>query len=116
MQLLAPASYLTADATERALVCNGCGPGSWRLDMIPDSILGLDISAACNVHDWMYEWDGDREKADVWFLANMVISAMGGSKWLLPIRMVIISNYFLAVRFGGEVHHNKTNTQVSNHC
>lgn len=105
MDLLAPASYLAADVTERVLVCNGCGPGSWRLDMVPDSVMGLDISLACNIHDWMYAWDWDRVQADVWFLANMVILACRGSKWLLPFRLVVICNYFLAVRFGGETFH-----------
>lgn len=112
MQLLAPASYHAADSAERAMVCNGCGPGSWRLDMVPDCILGLDITEACNIHDWMYEWDGDREQADAWFLANMAILAARGSKLLLPVRLVVIVNYFLAVRFGGEGFHNNRREHV----
>jgi len=109
MELLAPESYRLADPAERALVCNGCGPGSWRLDMVPDSILGLDITEACNIHDWMYEWDGDRVQADVWFLANMVLLAVKANKLMLLVRLPIICNYFLAVRLGGEVYHGRAN-------
>jgi len=109
MELLAPESYLQATQAERALVCNGCGPGSWRFDLIPDSILGLSIKEACNIHDWMYAWGEDRLKADIWFLANMVLLAAKGNKWIFIPRLSLICKYFLAVRIGGGAYHGSAN-------
>lgn len=71
-----PMSYRQAADFEKERVCNGCGPGSWKIDLVPDRIYGLDISEACNVHDWMYyegRTSGDKSRADRAFLENILI-------------------------------------------
>lgn len=73
--LIAPQSYRDATPAERAEVVNGCGPGGWRLDLVPDDLLGLDITEACNIHDWMYhagDCEQDRHEADRTLLSNLL--------------------------------------------
>jgi hypothetical protein len=33
---------------------NGCGPGSWRLKIVPNSFLGCEFKTACDNHDRCY--------------------------------------------------------------
>jgi hypothetical protein len=33
---------------------NGCGPGSWRLRIVPDRFLGCEFKTACDSHDRCY--------------------------------------------------------------
>jgi hypothetical protein len=41
----------------------GCGPGGIGDVFVPDSILGLDVSEACRIHDWYYRlWEGETEE------------------------------------------------------
>jgi len=35
--------------------CCGAG-GGWGEKLVPDSLIGINISPACFVHDWMYEY------------------------------------------------------------
>lgn len=106
-ELFAPASYVTAGTQTRALVVNGCGPGGWKVDLVPDSIWGLDVSAACNIHDWMYTAGrtlADKDEADRVLLNNLLrlVAAAGGPAWLRWLRRRRARTYFDAVRiFGG---------------
>lgn len=53
---------------------NNCGPGGPLNSVIPDSLLGADISTACNIHDWTYleaKNEQDHRKSDHLFLENM---------------------------------------------
>lgn len=52
--LIASQSYLDALPEVVEKVVNGCGPGGWKVDLIPDTVLGLSIKEACNIHDWDY--------------------------------------------------------------
>jgi hypothetical protein len=105
--LYAPETYVRSSDKVRSLVVNGCGPGGWKVDIIPDTIYGLDISPACNVHDWMYtggETLADKEEADRVFLNNMlrIIDAAGGWWVLRQLRRRRARVYYEAVQhFGG---------------
>lgn len=70
----APPTYWSCDASIRALLCNGAGPAGkgW---IVPDTIYGLNITEAANIHDWMYVWGeklDDKNKADMTFLMNLM--------------------------------------------
>jgi len=68
---------------------------------------GLDVSEACNIHDWMYS-EGktvdDKRKADWTFLDNLgrLIHNAGGWPVLRWLRRRRAYDYYLAVKnFGG---------------
>ena len=105
--LFAPENYVLASLAVRAQVVNGCGPGGWKVDIIPDTIYGLNVSEACNIHDWMYttgETLADKEEADRVFLNNILrLIDAADSIWLLrKLRRIRAREYFEAVsHFGG---------------
>jgi hypothetical protein len=106
-QLYAPSSYVNASEKVKALATNGCGPGGWKIDLIPDTIYGLDISSACNIHDWMYNAGStlaEKDEADRVFLNNVLrLIEAGTSFWLLKkLRRIRAQGYYEAVsHFGG---------------
>ena len=67
---ITPAAYLEATPEMIADVCNGCGPAGVKIDLVPDALLGLDVTGPCNRHDWMYHDGQDRALADAVFIAN----------------------------------------------
>lgn len=105
--LYAPESYVAASPEVRAHVVNGCGPGGWKVDLVPDTIWGLDIAAVCDIHDWMYAAGttlADKEEADRVFLNNILrLIDLGSSCWLLRrLRRRRARIYYEAVQhFGG---------------
>ncbi len=75
--LCVPKSYYDASPEELTHIVNGCGAaGSWLSTFIPERFSGLDISLACDIHDWMYhygiEW-ADKLTADRVFMYNMMV-------------------------------------------
>ncbi len=54
MKLFSPPSYKKISQEERNRIINGCGAGNAKFDFVPDTMYGLDISAACDIHDFMY--------------------------------------------------------------
>ena len=108
--LYAPESYTRATPEVRATVVNGCGPGGWKLDLVPDTIWFLDISLCCDIHDWMYvegETIEAKEEADRVFLNNMLraIDAAGGPKILQALRRHRAAKYYNMVHlFGGPAY------------
>lgn len=113
--LYAPELYITATPEVRAQVCNGCGPGGWKVDIIPDTIWGLCITESCNVHDWMYATGAtiaDKEEADRVFLNNVLrqIDAAGGCSLLRKLRRARAKEYYEAVHlFGGPAFWSNVN-------
>lgn len=105
--LYAPTAYVKAGDGVRRIVVNGCGPAGWKGQLIPDTAYGLDISAACNIHDWMYlagSTLAEKEEADRVFLNNLLrlIEAAGGPWLLRRLRRRRARLYYEAVRlFGG---------------
>jgi hypothetical protein len=65
--------FKNATGEELNRICNGCGSKGALFDFVPDRIWGADISAACNIHDFDYEYGETKEakkKADDRMLAN----------------------------------------------
>ena len=56
-------SYKFKSASEEDLnrICNGCGASDAWFDFVPDRIWGTDVSAACHIHDWDYEYGLNKE-------------------------------------------------------
>jgi len=106
-QLYAPPSYVTATPEVRAAAVNGCGTGGWKGSLVPDTLWGLSVTAACNIHDWMYTAGGtlaDKDEADRVFLNNMLrlVEAAGGWAILKQLRRNRAREYYEAVHiFGG---------------
>lgn len=115
VELYAPQSYIQAEPWQRELVINGCGPGGWLGWMVPETMYGLDVSEACDVHDWMYVTGltiEDKERADRAFLNNLLrIIDANTSWWLLRrLRYRRARLYFEAVRdFGGPAFWSRKN-------
>lgn len=107
VELYAPQSYIQATTEERKRVVNGCGAGGWLRALVPDTMYGLDVSEACNIHDWMYATGltiEDKAAADRVFLNNLLrIIDANTSWWLLRrLRYRRARTYFEAVQhFGG---------------
>lgn len=106
-KLQAPRSYVEADKELRARHCNGCGPKGILAGIVPDTMYGLNISEACNIHDWMYTFGTtleDKIRADRMFLDNLVrlIHNAGGWSILRRLRRQRARTYYAAVKhFGG---------------
>jgi len=112
--LFAPPEYWKLSAEDRA--ARRCGPGRGVLEwLVPDTIYGVSVSAACSCHDFMYahgKTPDDKCEADTVFLNNMIrlIEAHGG--WwpiqFLRLRRALI--YYEAVsHFGGTAFWNEKN-------
>ena len=71
--LYAPVDYWALTPAAKAEICNGCGASGGR--RFPGHIWWLDITEACNIHDYMYHLgltEQDREEADKAFLNNLL--------------------------------------------
>ena len=102
VELVAPDGYTTTcNSLNEFTDC--CGPGDGFFErIIPDSILGLRISAACDIHDYCFShgantW-ADFHQANSIFMKNILSiitsRSMTGLAWL---RVIIASFYFKAV-------------------
>lgn len=94
-------------------ISNGCGPkklffGSDIGDaLVPDTIWGLSICKACDIHDFMYTLgitEKDKEVADRIFLDNMfrIIDQKNGYSWMRVLRRKRAEKYYKAVSNMGE--------------
>ncbi len=101
---LAPPEYFTLSPGTKARICNGCGPDGWRFDLVPDELLGVDISEPCNIHDYEYWLGNDRVMADVRLLANILTACIEQHPGRLPLLIPLANVYFLAVREAGARH------------
>ena len=103
----APDAYLELTPEQIAQVANGCGPMGWRIDLVPDSLGGLDISADCSCHDYMYSLGGDeqaRRFADVILYCNIAHKVLMAGGPLQAFRMAGAGIMYKAVRSCGEDH------------
>ena len=103
MNLKAPESYLKATPEEKAKICNGAGAAGWGWT-VPDTLWGLCITEAANIHDWMYHFgkmDDDKREADMTFLKNMYILIQQGSWWFRAIRRNRARVYYNSVKYAG---------------
>lgn len=108
--LSAPASYWSASCETRRLNCNGCGTSGWKGTLVPDTVYGLPISEACNIHDWMYAegvTTDDKGEADSLFLHNLLALVESAAKasqfarWIAPLRRRRVLKYYEAVALAG---------------
>ena len=109
MNLKAPPEYwnLTPEAKEE--MTNGCGPGGWKGMLIPDNLLGADITGPCCIHDYRYltgATEEDRLAADLEFHTNMliVIEAERNDDLLTEARRELALRYYAAVRDHGRTY------------
>lgn len=109
--LLAPHSYLQAPPAVRARVCNGCGTKGWKGLLVPETLYGLCVAEACDIHDWMYhvgQTEVDRYFADEVFHSNLNRLISKGTWWMRLLRRHRALHYFSAVReFGRGPFANK---------
>lgn len=104
--LYAPEAYHKLSEFEKKEICNGCGAksgiSSW---LVPNTLYGLSVKAACNIHDYMYfvgTTNADKEEADRVFLNNMMrIINQDGAAWLAALRRRRALKYYEAVYYGG---------------
>lgn len=107
VELYAPQSYIQATPEARRRIVNGCGAGGWLRLLVPDTMYGLDISEACNIHDWMYVTGleiEDKQSGDRVFLNNLIRIIDANTRWgcLRWLRYRRARKYYEAVEhFGG---------------
>ncbi len=105
--LYATPGYWELTPDQRGDLCNGCGTKGLCGWIVPDTLWGLSITMACDIHDYMYavgESLYDKERADQTFLNNMlrIIDASTSCRWLKRLRARRAKIYYRAVRdFGG---------------
>lgn len=99
--ITAPANFWKMTPSEYKLICNGAGPKGWGW-LVPDTMWGLNVKKAADIHDYMYYWAiWPRKLADKIFLDNMlhIINYKGG--YLKYARRIRAHTYHSAVRLFG---------------
>lgn len=103
--LTAPKEYKELTKEQKKEICNGCGSkGGIK---VPGTFYGLDISEACDIHDFMYyqgeTWE-DKVYADMIFENNLhaIIEEKTWFKWLKKLRMIRAAEYVIAVKLWGD--------------
>jgi hypothetical protein len=105
LELRIPDSYIKASTAKRKEICNGCGTAGWKGDLVPETMWGLDISEACQIHDWEYYLGStikDKQTADMNFLHNLMVLINRKGGWLAPFRRWRAATYYSAVRDFGD--------------
>jgi len=106
-ELFAPPDYWRLSEIAKGRICNGCGTKGLCGYVIPDTIWGLCITPACDIHDFQYatgQNHEDKMSADRSFLYNILrlIDAAGGIGILKYLRRRRAYKYYEAVcAFGG---------------
>ncbi len=115
LKLYAPKSYWEASEDELKKITNGCGTDGWKGALVPETLWGLSVSTACNIHDWMYQKGQSfesKEEADRVFLNNMVrtVNYNTNNCILKKLRRHRAKVYFEVVSlFGGDAFWNGKN-------
>jgi hypothetical protein len=116
LKLFAPDSYYELGEATKATICSGCGTTGWKGKLVPDDIWGVNITEACQIHDYMYfigETIEDKYSADRVFLNNMIrlINNKGG--WFAWFRRYRAVTYYNAVaHFGGPAYWDGKNDKT----
>lgn len=109
-RLFAPSHYWRLQPWEKREICNGCGTKGLGGILVPDTLYGVSIEEACNIHDYMYHVGRtieDKKLADRVFLNNMLRLIECRKypwwlRWLRWLRCQRAMKYYQAVRdFGG---------------
>lgn len=87
--------------------CCGVGrKGSIGQEAVPENILGLNVSPACCIHDWMFSageetWQNFHYANSVFLVNLLQINRERGGRWLLKkLRGPVILTWFAAVSSG----------------
>ena len=113
--------YQKATPQQKKKICNGAGPRNFGW-IVPDTVWGLRITQAANIHDWMYHHGKtiqDKQRADRVFKNNMqrLIDAKKNQwRWVKDLRYSRAAKYYWAVdNFGGtSFWANKNNMPKTN--
>lgn len=103
--LFIPSGYLELTFLQKKQICNGMGAKDSALSaLIPNTMYGLDVTEAGNIHDYMYyvgHTIQDKQEADRIFLNNLlrIINNYGG--WLAFLRRRRALKYYEAVLYFG---------------
>ncbi len=113
--LTAPKSYWLNTTHNTPTYINGCGGQGITSSIIPDSLFGLNINEACNIHDHMYEQGIDKLDSDNTFLKNMntLIDQDSSSNILKYLRKAKAYLYFLGVKVFGNIFFKSKNKRES---
>lgn len=108
-KLYAPEAYWQLSLSARAETVNGCGPAGWKGRYVPDHLLWVKITEACNIHDFMYlvgQTEADREQADRVFLNNIlrIVEAASANWFTRYARRKLALHYYSVVRDMGAVY------------
>ena len=102
--LFAPTGYWCLTPAGKKAFCDGCGSG-WTAGLVPDHLLGLDISECCHIHDYTYSTSEAtikaKESADRAFLNNMLRVVMSENKMQTARRLLAWDYYQAVCMFGG---------------
>lgn len=101
--LAAPSGYASATPQHIGVVSNGLGPAGWGR-FVPDSILGLPVHEAGDIHDWMYYYRMGKTLADQIFWQNMREIILGNSRSFVArwLRLGMARIFYLCVKYGGQ--------------
>jgi hypothetical protein len=102
--LEAPEKYWELSKEEHSVICNGGGPKGWGW-LVPDTMWGLSMTKAFDVHDFDYFAKTPKATADDRMYRNIqsIIACKGG--WLRHLRYARAWTYFTAVsRLGGSFY------------
>lgn len=87
------------------LASTGCGSG-WNDGLVPDNLIGLDISEACKIHDYCYTVGvnkKDKVKADKLFYRNLKNIVYSDNKLILrTTRLALAYAYYKFVSDFGD--------------
>lgn len=109
--LKAPTSYWHISEGLKQIICNGAGPKGWGW-LVPDTIYGLSITEAANIHDYCYYTKVDKKDADNLFFENMHALIDRGNFFLKPLRQWRAFIYYLVVKHGGRRAYQNSRTKI----
>jgi len=102
-----PCCFHDATPEQIKAAAGGCGPGGLGDYLVPDTMWGLSVKRACEIHDWEYKYGKtlqDKINADNNLRDNLVrlIKAQDSWGWLENLRLRRAQTYYEMVKnFGG---------------
>lgn len=89
-----------------AEMSGGCGADGALFDYVPDNFIGVDISLACKIHDYMYSVGNtqeDKVRADQIFYKNLKRIVLNDSGLIFRTTNLRLAKlYYIAVRDLGD--------------
>ena len=101
-ELHIPLSFRYLSPEKKESICNGCG-SKGGVDVF-DTMWGLSVTEACNIHDYMWHVSSTvkgLEESNELFWFNMKVLIKRGSWWLRGLRYARAHKYYLAVKWFG---------------